>query len=540
MTMPDTCKQIKVLLIEDDSGDARLIRGMLSDVDNVTFDMRCTDRLSTGLEFLAAKNIEVVLLDLGLPDSSGLDTFARVHDMAPEVPIVMLTDLDDATLAIKGVQAGAQDYLVKGRVDSDSLTRSIYYAIERKKAEKQIEHLNSLLRAVRSVDQLIMIETDRDSFLHGVCAALVDTHGYDAVWLGFLGDTGKISSASGASSGNDASNFTEQFIRNALGRNHPPCIENALANRDGSIITVVDRQTTCGDCLISSVCTGTEAVVIRLEHAGRLFGLLAISLTSAAAADREGKSLLAGVAFDIAFALHNMELDETRKQEEERIQASLDEKEVLLQEIHHRAKNNLQVISSLLNMQARAAGETTAIDALTESRHRIDAMVLIHSQLYEKSDLTDISMKKFVDRLLSQLFQTHPVRDTEIVSDVRVVDHPFPVSVAIPVGLAINELLTNVLLHAFNGRTDGKIEIALDAPENGRIGLKVSDDGIGLPEDFDIDSTGTVGLRLVKRLMRDQLQGAIEVLSDSGGTTFKIELGLESDYDDVKSHGKNS
>jgi len=86
--MPDTCKQIKVLLIEDDSGDARLIRGMLSDVDNVTFDMRCTDRLSTGLEFLAAKNIEVVLLDLGLPDSSGLDTFARVHDMAPEVPIV--------------------------------------------------------------------------------------------------------------------------------------------------------------------------------------------------------------------------------------------------------------------------------------------------------------------------------------------------------------------------------------------------------------------------------------------------------------------
>ncbi len=540
MTMPNTCKQIKVLLIEDNSGDARLIRGMLSDVDNVTFDMRCTDRLSTGLEFLAAEYIEVVLLDLGLPDSSGLDTFARVHGRAPDVPIVMLTGLDDATLAIKGVQAGAQDYLVKSHVDSDSLTRSIYYAIARKKAEKQIEHLNSLLRAVRSVDQLIMIETDRDSFLHGVCAALVDTHGYDAVWLGFLGDTGKISSASGASSGNDASNFPAQFIRNAWGRNHPPCIENALTNRDGSIITVVDRQTTCGDCLISSVCTGKEAVVIRLEHAGRLFGLLAISLTSAAAADREEKSLLKGVAFDIAFALHNMELDETRKQEEEQIQASLDEKEVLLQEVHHRAKNNLQVISSLLNMQARAAGDATAVDALTESRHRIDAMILIHNQLYEKSDLTDISMKKFVDRLLSQLFQTPPVRATEIVSDVRVVDHPFPVSIAIPVGLAINELLTNVLLHAFNGRTDGKIEIALDAPETGRIGLKVSDDGVGLPEDFDIDSTGTRGLRLVKLLMRDQLQGDIEVLSDSGGTTFKIELGLESDYEDVKSHGKNS
>lgn len=538
--MPDTGKQIKVLLIEDNSGDARLIREMLSDVGNATFDMRCADRLSAGLEFLAAKDIEVILLDLGLPDSSGLDTFARVHDMAPDVPIVMLTGLDDTTLAIKGVQAGAQDYLVKSRVDSNSLTRAMYYAIERKKAEKQIEHLNSLLRAVRSVDQLIMIETDRDSFLHGVCEALVNTHGYDSVWLGFLGDNGKISSASSASSGNDASGFTEQFIKNALGRNHPPCIGDALANRDGSTITVVDGQTTCGDCLLSSVCTGKEAVVIRLEHAGRLFGLLTISLTSAAAADREEKSLLKGVAFDIAFALHNMELDETRKQEEEQIQASLDEKEVLLHEIHHRAKNNLQVISSLLNMQARVAGEKTTINALTESRHRIDAMILIHSQLYEKSDLTDISMKKFVDRLLSQLFQTHPVRDTEIVSEVRVVDYPLPVSIAIPVGLAINELLTNVLLHAFNGRTDGKIGIALDAPENGRISLKVSDDGIGLPEDFDIDSTGTLGLRLVKLLMREQLQGDIEVISNLRGTTFKIEWGLESDYEDVKSHETNS
>lgn len=124
-------KPIKVLLIEDSPAHARLIREVVTDVSDATLDWECADRLSTGLERLQRGGIDVVLLDLSLPDSWGLDTFARAHAQAPEVPIVLLTRLDDEALGVKAVREGAQDYLVKGEVDSKVLVRSIRYAIER-------------------------------------------------------------------------------------------------------------------------------------------------------------------------------------------------------------------------------------------------------------------------------------------------------------------------------------------------------------------------------------------------------------------------
>jgi len=136
---------IKVLLIEDNPGDARLIREMLAEVRSAIFDLECADRLSTGLERLTEGGIDVLLLDLGLPDSRGLDTLGRAYGQAPQVTIIVLTVLDDEALAVKAMREGAQDYLVKGRVDSNLLVRSIRYATERKRAEEPLrqyaEHL---------------------------------------------------------------------------------------------------------------------------------------------------------------------------------------------------------------------------------------------------------------------------------------------------------------------------------------------------------------------------------------------------------------
>jgi methyl-accepting chemotaxis protein len=137
-----------------------------------------------------------------------------------------------------------------------------------------------------------------------------------------------------------------------------------------------------------------------------------------------------------------------RKVAEDRIKASLNEKEVLMREIHHRVKNNLQVVSSMLNLQARITKDTAAIDVLSESRNRIEVMTLIHSQLYESENLSEINMKKFVDKLLNQLLLNYSVRNTKITKSVSVIDHPFPISIATPIGLIINELLSNVLKHA--------------------------------------------------------------------------------------------
>ena len=212
---------------------------------------------------------------------------------------------------------------------------------------------------------------------------------------------------------------------------------------------------------------------------------------------------------------------------EDQIKASLAEKVVLLREIHHRVKNNLQVVSSLLNMQARAAKNEDSIDVLTESKNRINAMALIHAQLYESNDLSEINMNDFVNKLLVQLLQSYPVQGTQITKNISIADCPVPISLAVPVGLIVNELLSNALKHAFVGRKEGKIEVNLTASEEGRINMTVSDDGVGLPAGFDIDATGTLGLRLIKILTEDQLDGTMEVISKEG-TTFNIEFDIDN------------
>jgi PAS domain S-box-containing protein len=128
-------KPIQILLIEDSPGDARLIQEFLSEIRSNPYVLECADRLSEGLELLATRDVDLVLLDLSLPDSRGFDTFSRVHAQAPDLPIVVVTGLDDEMLAVQAVQASAQDYLVKGEITSGLLWRAMRYAIERKKAE---------------------------------------------------------------------------------------------------------------------------------------------------------------------------------------------------------------------------------------------------------------------------------------------------------------------------------------------------------------------------------------------------------------------
>ncbi len=228
-----------------------------------------------------------------------------------------------------------------------------------------------------------------------------------------------------------------------------------------------------------------------------------------------------------------------RKAAEEQIKRALREKNVLMHEIHHRVKNNLQVVSSLLSMQARTTRSKEAIDVLSKSQSRINTMALIHTQLYESGDLSELNMEEFVGTLSEELFRSYPVNDTRIARIVNVTDRKFPVSVGVYVGLIINELLSNALQHAFGEGKEGKIEVSLTASDSGRINLRVSDDGVGLPPGFDIDKTRSLGLHLVKILLEDQLQGKLEVISD-GGVTFNMEFDIECNGGSSYGEDKNT
>ncbi len=229
------------------------------------------------------------------------------------------------------------------------------------------------------------------------------------------------------------------------------------------------------------------------------------------------------------------------------LKASLKEKEVLLKEIHHRVKNNLQIISSLLNLQSGYVEDQKTLEILKQCENRVGAMALIHEQLYQSQDLAQIEFAGYIKTLVANLLSSYDIRsdveDEDRVSGIAVkidVDNIFlSVDAAIPCGLIINELVSNSLKYAFplgKKRADaskevssgkhcigsGKICIELHAGNNNYLTLRISDDGIGFPKDLDFRNTESLGLQIVIALT-DQLEGTIE-LNRNNGTKFEIKF----------------
>ena len=195
------------------------------------------------------------------------------------------------------------------------------------------------------------------------------------------------------------------------------------------------------------------------------------------------------------------------------------QKEMLLKEIHHRVKNNLMIISSLLNLQSRYIKDKESQEIFKESQNRAQSMALIHQRLYQSTDLKNIDFKEYITTLANDLYRTY-VDDTSRVSLTLNIDEcRIDINTAIPLGLILNELITNSMKHAFPGNEKGTINIDFKKNDDKYI-LIVSDDGVGFPEDLDYQKTDSLGLQLVNNLT-DQISGELE-LDTTRGTTFKI------------------
>jgi two-component sensor histidine kinase/CheY-like chemotaxis protein len=374
-------KPIQALLVEDNPGDARLLREMLGELESSSVRLTHAARLAAAQELLTQTRFDVILLDLLLPDAQGFATFAQAKDQAPRVPIVVLTGVQDEALAVKAVRQGAQDYLVKGRFDAELLVRAMRYAIERKRIDEELRQHREHL------------------------AELVEER-------------------------------TAELLQ---------------ANQD-------------------------------LQY----------------------------------------EISERRKAEQQ-LRASLQEKEVLVREIHDRVKNNLQVIASLLDMQSIHTQNLEARHVLRESQNRVRTMAMALEILYQQQNLATIDLGSYVHSIVSYLFSVYENSRGSIEADIQVDDIQLDLNTAVACGMIINELVSNALKHAFPAHSaaeGGMIRVELRSQDHRGYTLTVSDNGIGLAPEVDPQSQESLGLR-VAHMLSQQLQGTMEV-DRQGGTTFRL------------------
>jgi len=215
-----------------------------------------------------------------------------------------------------------------------------------------------------------------------------------------------------------------------------------------------------------------------------------------------------------------------RKLAEEQIKASLKEKETLLKEIHHRVKNNMTVISSLLKLQMNITDNQNAKEALQDSQNRVQSMSMVHETLYRSDSLSAIDLKTYLSELGRTIFQNYSIK-SKVQFKVEAESIMIGAKQASPVGLIVNELIANCLKYAFPDNRKGAILLQLKSNKENGVEITVSDNGVGIPEAFDLQNADSLGLKLVKIIAEDQLDGSIGMKSKNG-TKFTIKFKIES------------
>ena len=228
---------------------------------------------------------------------------------------------------------------------------------------------------------------------------------------------------------------------------------------------------------------------------------------------------------DLRLALLKTEEEvQERRRTEQRLLTSLEEKDALLKEVHHRVKNNLQIVSSLLSLQSAQVEQPQALTVLRDTQSRVRSMALLHESLYRSTNLARIAFAPYCRSLCVQIFQSFGVSPTRIHLERRIDDVTLAIDQAVPCGLIINELVSNSLKHAFPDERSGRITLELRAAPDGVTLLRIADDGVGLPPGFDLRRSKTLGLQLAFRLAR-QLRGALEI-EPGAGASFLLTFHL--------------
>ncbi len=461
-----------LLHIEDNEDDQVILREHLSHTDmEIQIESACS--MATGLESLRRFNPDLVLADLSLPDSSGLETFVRLHDEAPNVPIVLLTGRNDEEFAVRLLSLGAQDYLAKGEVNRSTLLRTLRYAVERKRIEtalktaledqyrdqQQIKRAEERFRVVVEAAPNAMVMVDQEGRIALINSQTEKLFGYPRADL--LGQP------------------VELLVPERYRLRHGLDLRGFFAApRARAMGTLRDLFGVRKD--------GSEVPI-------------EVGLNPIASA--EGSFVLASI-IDIT----------DRKTSEDHLRRSLKEKLALLQEVHHRVKNNLQIIYSLLAMQASAIVDQELVSKLADSQRRVMSMAMIHEHLYRHDDMSSIDLAEYVRDLTAHLFSSY-TQSPSITYALDLVSARLTIEQSVPCGLILNELITNAIKYAYPAG-EGAVRISVSETD-GSISMGVSDFGVGMPASFNWESAKSLGMTLVQQLTT-QLDGTLEIAGPPG------------------------
>jgi PAS domain S-box-containing protein len=336
---------IKILLVEDNIGDAHLIKEMLSESTTLRFGLVHAKRLSEARESLAREGFDIIVLDLSLPDGHGLDTFIQTRIAAPGIPIVIISGLDDEDLAIKSVQEGAQDYLIKGQVNSDLLVRSMRYAIERNQAEEalwkaydemeirvrertaELARTNRALKMLNECNQIIVRATNELDLLKKMCRTMVDIGGYRLAWVGFA-EQGKERAVCPVAQANCDERYlktvsiaqldTERGLSGEAIRTGKPYIVRDILN-DSNFVSWRSEASKYGYL---------SAIAVPLISEGQAIGVLNVYAADLNAFESDEIKLLTELADNVAYALSALR----SRKERQRMLLTLQEMITALQE----------------------------------------------------------------------------------------------------------------------------------------------------------------------------------------------------------------
>ncbi|MFP3871751.1 MAG: PAS domain S-box protein [Candidatus Aenigmatarchaeota archaeon] len=372
----------------------------------------------------------------------------------------------------------------------ENLVGIVFDITQRKKREERIEHLNSLLRSIREINQLITKEDDLSELMKESREVLMKMRGYLDVSILITDKEEDISKRVGNMRIKDLESRIEEIKKTER------VIKTKEEDHTNIFTPMIDKQ---------------------------IEGILAVKVDKEM--DEEELGLIKEVAGDLAMAKNKIEA-------EEKLKSSLKEKEVLLDEIHHRVKNNLQVISSMLSLQASKEEDKKTVRVLQEGQNRIQSMALIHEMLHRSEDVANIHLSKYINELVRSIYQAYDVNYEEVQLEKDMEDIELSIDQATPCIQVINEIVSNSLKHAFPEDHEGqkKLNISTSLHDDSEVEIIVGDNGIGVPEDVTLEDPRSFGFRLIRMLVEDRLDGEVE-LKREDGTIFEIRFEKESEND---------